>query len=123
MHTVYHAPTASQWAALEALRGGAEWVRDARDAYRVAGADAARALGLAEPEGSMFLFAPVADVLDARGMQGLLEDCLEDGVLVAPGASSGAAYADWIRLCYSSAPPDAVAEGVRRLARRLGGAR
>jgi DNA-binding transcriptional MocR family regulator len=67
----------------------------------------------------MFLFAPVADVLDARGMQGLLEDCLEDGVLVAPGASSGAAYADWIRLCYSSAPPDAVAEGVRRLARRL----
>jgi N-succinyldiaminopimelate aminotransferase len=123
VHTVYHAPTAGQWAALEALRGGAEWVREARDVYRIAGADAARTLGLAEPEGSMFLFAPVANVLDARGMQGLLEDCLEDGVLVAPGASSGGAYTDWIRLCYSCAPPDAVAEGVRRLARRLGGAR
>ena len=72
------------------------------------------------PEGSMFLFVDVRDRLDERGMQGLLEDCLQDGVVVAPGASSGADYAGWIRLCYSSAPPEQVAEGIRRLARRLG---
>jgi N-succinyldiaminopimelate aminotransferase len=120
VHTVYHAPTASQLAALAALREGAGWVRDAREAYRRAGRDAARALGVAEPEGSMFLFVDVRDRLDGRGMQGLLEDCLRDGVVVAPGASSGGDYAGWIRLCYSSAPPEQVAEGVRRLARRLG---
>jgi N-succinyldiaminopimelate aminotransferase len=120
VHTVYHAPTASQLAALAALRHGAGWVRGAREAYRRAGAHAASALGLPAPEGSMFLFLDVRERLDARGMQGLLEDCLSDGVVVAPGASSGADYAGWIRLCYSSAPPDQVAEGVRRLARRLG---
>jgi N-succinyldiaminopimelate aminotransferase len=120
VHTVYHAPTASQWAALAALREGAQWVRDAREAYRRAGDDAARVLGVEAPAGSMFLFLDASRVLDERGVDGLLEDCFEDGVLVAPGASSGEAYGDWVRLCYSSAPPDEVAEGVRRLARRLG---
>lgn len=120
VHTVYHAPTASQLAALAALREADGWVRDAREAYRRAGEGAARALGLPPPEGSMFLFVDVRERLDARGVMGLLEDCLQDGVVVAPGASSGADYAGWIRLCYSCAPPEHVAEGVRRLARRLG---
>ncbi len=120
VHSVYHAPTAGQVAARAALLGAGEWVRDACEAYRRAGEDAAGVLGLDAPEGSMFLFTHVGSVLDERGMQGLLEDCVDDGVLVAPGASSGAAYADWVRLCYSCAPPESVAEGVRRLARRLG---
>ena len=119
-HIAYQAPTASQHAALAALRGGETWLAEAKTAYRAAGEDAARTLGLPDPDGSMFLFVPVGDHLDARGMDGLLEDCFEDGVLVAPGASSGEAYTDWIRLCYSSAPPGVVADGVRRLARRLG---
>jgi N-succinyldiaminopimelate aminotransferase len=120
MHTVYHAPTAGQLAAERALRKGDAWIREAYTAYLAAGDDAAHVLGLPSPEGSMFLFLDAADRLDERGMTGFLRDCLEDGVVVAPGASSGADYASWIRLCYSSAPPDAVAEGVRRLARRLG---
>ena len=64
----------------------------------------------------MFLFVDVGAVLVERGMAGLLEDCLAAGVLVAPGASSGEAYAGWIRLCYSSLPPQDAAEAVRRLA-------
>jgi aspartate/methionine/tyrosine aminotransferase len=120
VHTVYHAPTAGQVAAHAALLGAADWVAGARDEYRKSGEGAAAELELPAPDGSMFLFTDVSAALDERGMQGLLEDCLDDGVLVAPGSSSGEAYADWVRLCYSSAPPDAVAEGVRRLARRLG---
>jgi hypothetical protein len=56
VHSSYHAPTASQLAALAALRGGAGWVAEARASYRAAGDDAAAALGLAAPEGSRFLF-------------------------------------------------------------------
>jgi DNA-binding transcriptional MocR family regulator len=48
-------------------------------------------------------------------MPAFLEDCLAAGVLVAPGASSGAAYSTWIRLCYSSLPPAEAADAVRRL--------
>ncbi len=120
VHTAYHAPTAGQLAAFRALERGGAWVERAREAYRAAGADAARALGLPEPEGSTFLFVDVGARLDERGMDGFLEDCAADGVLVAPGSASGADYASWVRLCFTCLPPDRTAEGVRRLARRIG---
>jgi len=119
VHSSYHAPTAAQLAALAALEGGAAWLEAARASYRAAGDDAAAVLGVPPPEGSMFLFVDVRNRLGARGMEGLLEDALAEGVLVAPGASSGAAYAGWIRLCYSSVPPADAALAVRRLARAL----
>ena len=121
IHSSYHAATAAQLAALRALEGGAAWVAAAREAYRGAGEDAARVLGLPAPEGSMFLFVDVARRLGERGLDGFLEDCLEAGVLVAPGASSGADYASWIRLCYSAVPPAEAAEAARRLATVLAG--
>lgn len=116
VHSSYHAPTAAQLAARAALEGGGAWVDAARESYRGAGEAAARALDLPTPEGSMFLFVDVGAAQDERGAAGLLEDCLAQGVLVAPGASSGQAYERWIRLCYSCLDPDATAEGVRRLA-------
>jgi N-succinyldiaminopimelate aminotransferase len=119
VHSSYHAPTAAQLAARAALAGGGAWIEAARASYRAAGEDAAAALGLPPPEGSMFLFVDVAATLGERGMAGLLEDCLAEGVLVAPGASSGEAYGGWIRLCYSSLPPAQAADAVRRLARVL----
>ena len=119
VHTAYHGPTAGQWAALAALRDGGPWLERVRGAYRAAGEDAARVLGQPPPEGSCFLFLDVRPVLQGRNLLEFLEECLEEGVVVAPGSSCGEAYADWVRLCYTSAPPESVAEAVRRLARRL----
>ncbi len=119
-HTAYHAPTAGQLAAEAALAEGADWVAHARARYREAGESAAEALGLAPPEGGTFLFLDVSEHLDERGLWGFLEDCLEDGILLAPGGSCGAGYENHVRLCFTAAPPDDVAEAVRRLARRLG---
>jgi aspartate/methionine/tyrosine aminotransferase len=118
-HTFYHAPTAAQLAAHRALRNGGAWIERARELYREVGEKTAAALGRPAPEGSTFLFLDVASLLDQRGLAGFLEDCFEDGVLVAPGASSGEAYADWVRLCYTAVPPDQAAEAARRLAGRL----
>ena len=118
-HTAYGAPTAGQVAALRALEGGAAWVSSARQAYREVGEAAAALLGQPPPEGSTFLFLDVRSRLDDRGLHGLLADCFEDGVLVAPGGSSGEAYTEWVRLCYTSVAPDQVLEAVRRLAARL----
>jgi N-succinyldiaminopimelate aminotransferase len=119
-HTFYAAPTAGQIAASRALVDGGEWVAAARDLYREAGRHAADGLGLPEPEGSTFLFVDVHRHLDERGLEGFLGDCLEDGVVLAPGASSGEAYSEWVRLCYTAAPPDDVARAIAHLARRLG---
>lgn len=119
-HTAYHAPVAGQLAAVRAMECGSDWIADARRSYRDAGVAAATALGLPAPQGSTFLFVDVAGQLDERGMHGFLSDCFEDGVLVAPGASSGRDYASWVRLCYTAAPPDQVAGAISRLAVRAG---
>jgi aspartate/methionine/tyrosine aminotransferase len=118
-HSFYSAPTAGQVAGLRALQSGRPWVDRARESYREAGVAAAAKLGLPAPEGSTFLFVDAAAALDGRGMEGLLADCLEEGVAVAPGASCGRDYASWLRLCYTSAPPADVAAAISKLAKRL----
>jgi N-succinyldiaminopimelate aminotransferase len=120
VHSAYHAPTPGQVAALRALEGGAEWLKAARESYAAVGREAAARLGAPAPEGSCFLFVDATDRLDARGIDGFLADCFADGVVVSPGASSGAAYGSFVRLCYTVLPPEAALEGVARLARRLG---
>lgn len=118
-HSFYSAPTAGQVAGLRAIQDGQPWVDRARESYRLAGAAAADELGLPAPEGSTFLFVDAAAALDERGIEGLLADCLEDGVAVAPGASCGQDYATWLRLCYTSARPAEVEVAISKLAKRL----
>jgi len=116
----YSACTASQLAALKALDGpGQRWVDAAREQYAELGRHAAAALGLPAPEGSTFLFPEVSSALDERGLPGLLSDLAERGVLVAPGPTFGP-YPEHLRLCFTSAEPDAVRRGIDILAERLG---
>jgi N-succinyldiaminopimelate aminotransferase len=116
-HTFYSTPTAGQLAALQALRDGGAWLAQAKSSYRAAGDAAADALGVPRPEGGTFLFVPVRD--RPGGVERLLSDCLEDGVALAPGSASGRDYAQWVRLCFASMPPEGVAEAVRLVARRI----
>lgn len=119
-HTFYSTPTASQIAATRALDGrGEAWVAEVKPEYFTAGSAAAERLGLEAPEGSQFLWVDVADQLDDRGLMGFLGDCLDEGVLVAPGPSFGP-YPTHIRVCYTAAPPDVTARGIERLAQRMG---
>ena len=118
-HTYYSAPTAGQLLALRALRDGGAWLERARASYRRVGEEVARRLGLPAPEGSTFLFLDARPRLDARGISGWLGDLLADGVALAPGSSCGSAYQGFARLCYTAAPPDAVAAAAALVARRL----
>ncbi|MCA9656874.1 MAG: pyridoxal phosphate-dependent aminotransferase, partial [Myxococcales bacterium] len=119
-HTFYSTPTAAQLAAVRVLgEVGDAWIADARRRYQELGDEAAARLGVAPPEGSTFLFLDVADHLDARGLQGLLEDCADRGLLIAPGTSFGP-YPTHVRLCFTSAPPEQVRRGVAVLAELLG---
>lgn len=119
-HSFYSTPTAAQLAAERVLHGpGKAWIAGARRSYEAAGRQAAERLGVPPPEGSTFLFLDVADRLDERGLDGLLEDCVDRGLFVAPGPSFGP-YPHHVRLCFTASPPDVVARGVEALAAVLG---
>ncbi len=119
-HAFYSTPTPSQAAALTVLDGrGDEWIAAARAQYRDTGRRAAARLGVDPPDGSTFLWLDVARHLDDRGLEGLLEDCADRGICLAPGTSFGP-YPSHVRLCYTAQPPDAVLRGVERLAGFLG---
>ncbi len=115
----YSACTASQLAAIRALDGaGQPWVDAARKKYAELGRWSAEQLGLEPPLGSTFLFPKVSHALDERGLNGLLADLAEEGVLVAPGPSFGP-YPEHVRICFTSAEPERIRQGVELLARRL----
>ncbi len=119
-HTFYSTPTAAQLAAVRALAGpGFAWARSAREQYAETGRRAAERLGLPAPEGSTFLFFDVAAQLDERGLTGLLEECVERGLLIAPGHSFGP-YPTHVRLCYTAIEPERALRGVEVLAGLLG---
>jgi len=119
-HSVYCSPSASQLAAWRVLSDGADWLVEAARAYQGAGEAAADVLGVPRPEGGTFLFLDVRSVLDGRGLIGWLGDCVNKGVLLAPGSSCGADYGGFVRLCFTSETPELTAEGVGRLRSLLG---
>ena len=115
VHTFYSTPPSSQIAAQRALEGTADaWLADAVRQYREIGAHAASRLGVPAPQGSTFLFLDVADHLDDRGLAGFLEDCVDRGLLLAPGPSFGP-YPTHVRMCFTAAPPDVTRRGVEAL--------
>lgn len=119
-HASYCAPAPSQALVHEVLRSGAgnAWVADALPRYREVGERAAARLGLPAPQGSAFLFVDVAHALDERGLQGFVEDCARDGLLVAPGTSFGP-YPTHVRVSISAVRPELTLTGVEVLARHL----
>lgn len=119
-HTFYSTPTPAQISAYRALGGpGDQWAARACELYRDIGRSVAERLGVDPPEGSTFLFLNVAERLDGDGLLGFLTQCVDRGLLLAPGPSFGP-YPEHVRLCYTAAPPEVTHEGVGLLAGLLG---
>ncbi len=115
-HT-YCAPRPMQFGGVGALQHGGAWVEESRSLYRDAGYEAADALGVRRPEGGTFLFVDVSAQLErgAEDCTAFLERCADAGVLLTPGRSCGADYGKWVRLCFTSVPPDHLAAALRKL--------
>jgi len=115
--STYCAPKPMQLGAARALSEGGEWLQKARDSYDRAAALTAQTLGLRKPDGGTFVFFDVAEHLrDGEDTLDLLERCLDAGVLLTPGAASGKDYGSWVRLCFTSVPPDQLREALERIA-------
>ena len=119
--STYCAPRPMQLGAARALVEGGAWLREARALYERAAHMTADALGIARPSGGTFVFFDVSSRLRAgEDTLGLLERCLEAGVLLTPGAASGTDYGSWVRLCFTSVPPADLEDALGRIAPIVG---
>ncbi len=115
--STYCAPKPMQLGAARALRDGSAWLAEARASYASAAALTAELLGIRKPDGGTFVFFDVAArVREGEDGLGVLERCLDAGVLLTPGSASGRDYGSWIRLCFTSVPPDQLREALERIA-------
>jgi aspartate/methionine/tyrosine aminotransferase len=123
VHSVFNVPVVSQHAALRALDARA-WMDEARAEYIAARDLATAALRSADidfhvAEGGVYHFCDFARQLGERPVSALLERAIEHGVMLAPGAAFGAAYARCARLCYTSVPRPALERGLDGLIRAV----
>jgi len=118
----YCASRPMQLGAARALLEGGAWLERARGLYREAGHRAAEVLGVAPPRGGTFLFFDASPFMLAGEETAMhfLERCLDAGVLMTPGRACGADFDRWVRVCFTSIPPDELDDALARLSRVLG---
>jgi N-succinyldiaminopimelate aminotransferase len=120
-YVTYCAPRPFQLAAARVLDEGHQWIADARKLYGELGSEAADALDVPRPPAGTFLF------IDVRGRRREGEDtnaflgrCVDAGVLLTPGISSGKDYEGWVRLCFTTVPPEELRVALAKLRTVLG---
>lgn len=113
----YCAPRPFQLAAARVLDEGQGWIAEARRHYGELGRRAADAMGVAAPPAGTFLFVDVTQHLreGETDATGFLERCVEAGVLLTPGQASGKDFGRWVRLCFTTLPPDELDDALAKL--------
>jgi aminotransferase len=102
------APTAAQYAAIEALRSGEEYVKAMHDEYdrrRVLMTRRLNEMGLLcfEPRGAFYCFPNIQAATGMDDEQFAQELLREEHVAVVPGSAFGASGAGHVRACYATA--------------------
>jgi aspartate/methionine/tyrosine aminotransferase len=123
--SIYNVSLLTQRAALAALQAGEEVVEASVQAAQTASATFCDILSEAEgvqflrPEGGAYVFANLEGILGKRSCFDLLDDCLDEGVVFAPGAGFGRHYNTWARFCFTAMSPDRLERGSRKLVQLL----
>lgn len=117
MHLAYAAPQPLQHAAVRSLEDTV-FVDETRALYAAGARTTAATFGARTPAGGTFVFADVSKYLPsgAHDARAFLEAAADVGVLLTPGTVSGRDYATFVRVCFTSAPPDELADAMTRLA-------
>jgi aminotransferase len=108
------APTAAQFAAIEALRSGAPFVEEMRSEYdrrRRLMTARLNSMGLLcfEPQGAFYCFPNVSDATGLDDETFAQELLREEKVAVVPGSAFGPSGAGHVRMCYATAYEQIVA--------------
>jgi N-succinyldiaminopimelate aminotransferase len=118
----YCAPRLSQKLIARALGSdeAASWLDHSRLLYAEAAALTAATLAIPTPESGTFVIFDTRPFL-RRGESAaeLLARCAKGGVVLTPGSATGAAYADYARLCFTAIAPERLTRALTILKREL----
>jgi N-succinyldiaminopimelate aminotransferase len=98
----------------------AAWLDSSRALYAEAAALTAATLGIETPESGTFAIFDTRPFLrNGESAADLLARCAKRGVVLTPGAATGAAYADYARLCFTAVDKDALLRALAILKQEL----
>jgi N-succinyldiaminopimelate aminotransferase len=118
----YCAPRVSQKLIARALMSPqtAAWLDSSRCLYAEAAARTAEALSIPTPESGTFVIFDTRPFLrPGESAADLLARCAKSGVVLTPGSATGAAYADYARLCFTAVAPEPLSRALTILKREL----
>ncbi len=117
VHQLYSPSTLAQQMMVEPVRTRDAWAHGFVEEYQETRDRVAAALRVDAPlpEGAYYFFFPVDRYLAGRSFEAVVEQCLDAGVSVAPGADFGADFAHYLRICFAGEPPERVLTGIERL--------
>jgi aspartate/methionine/tyrosine aminotransferase len=117
VHQLYSPSTLAQQMMIHPVRTRSAWSRRFVAEYEATRNRVAETLRVDAPipDGAYYFFFPVDRYLAGRGFDAVVEQCLDAGVSVAPGADFGVDYAHYLRICFAGESPERVLTGVERL--------
>ena len=107
--------TSYEIAAAHVMEHGGSWLAKTREEYHTSAKNCSNILGQPVPAGGTFLFFDITAYLQGRTFDDILLACIQHKLLLAPGSAFGKGYENYIRVCFTSAKPDVVVQGMNIL--------
>ena len=113
LHSIYSVATCCQFVALSAMRVGPEIVESHREFIKKALDITTQQLRVPAsiPDGGFYTLLDLSAW--ERGTDDFINECVSEGVSLAPGRAFGTDYDQYARLCYSVVNHEDLAEGIR----------